>query len=385
MKIGKTLRHAAFVLFCGFTVMAILGCSGDPERHFKAEPVEGKSAGIVSYAGSKWSVDIPSRYRGLPVKYIGDDAFSTKNLVKVRIPSGVEAIFDNAFFGNQLTKVSIPGSVTYIGEGAFSGNLLASVRIPGKIMTIEPNVFSNNMIKSVTIPSNITSIGARAFEGNQLSGIVIPANVTYIGDKAFHSNLLESATIGNNVVSIGDEAFGNNKLTMVIIPENVAIIGNGAFADNKLISITLSQNVTGIGNYAFLNNSLASVTIPANVTVIGSGAFGNNSGLSSFTFASGSKLETIGGRVWNDRWNAQRWEGMGAFEGTNISSITIPETVTNIGNGAFNGWTEAQTIRIPFATIAEANRSAAQGGWGTGWRAGNNATILNNAGEQISQ
>ena len=151
------------------------------------------------------------------------------------------------------------------------------------------------------------------------------------------------------------------------------------------------------------------MTIGSGVISIGPGAFGYNAYLETVTFAPDSRLETIGGRTWiAATWNnPARWDGFGAFEdntslerinipgsvtsigafafanNTSLGSITIPASVTAVGGSAFTGWTAQQTIYIPFATMAAANAAAAQGGWGTGWRTGNNAVIRNNAGTQI--
>lgn len=66
----------------------------------------------------------------------------------------------------------------------------------------------------------------------------------------------------------------------------------------------------------FDNSGLRSITIPSTITEIGQSAFARCSSLSTVTFASGSTLTTIGG-----------W----AFDNSNISSITIPASVTSIG------------------------------------------------------
>ena len=79
-----------------------------------------------------------------------------------------------------------------------------------------------------------------------------------------------------------------------------------------------NYTVTTIGNYAFFGSSaLASITIPASVTTIGEGAFGN-SGLTSVTIP--ANVTTIGD---------------GAFSKSGLTSVTIPASVTSIGYRAF--------------------------------------------------
>jgi len=92
--------------------------------------------------------------------------------------------------------------------------------------------------------------------------------------------------------------------------------------------------VTSIGASAFANTGFSAVTIPASVTSIGDWAFQGDSSLTSVTFAEGSQLTSI---------------GFQAFFGTNFTSITIPSSMTSIGNSAFQN-TALTSITIP-ATI----------------------------------
>ncbi len=79
-----------------------------------------------------------------------------------------------------------------------------------------------------------------------------------------------------------------------------------------------NYTVTTIGKNAFFGSSaLASITIPASVTTIGEGAFGN-SGLTSVTIP--ASVTTI---------------GEGAFSKSGLTSVTIPASVTSIGLRAF--------------------------------------------------
>ena len=88
-------------------------------------------------------------------------------------------------------------------------------------------------------------------------------------------------------------------------------------------SITVSGStytVTSIGAEAFLGKLLTSISIPASVTSIGDHAIQSCTSLASVTFGAGSQLQSI---------------GENAFTNTPLTSISIPASVTSIGNGAF--------------------------------------------------
>ena len=98
-------------------------------------------------------------------------------------------------------------------------------------------------------------------------------------------------------------------------------------AGNRVL--TIPSGTTIIRDNAFKDKNLKSVTIPNGVTAIGKGAFEGNTGLSSVT---------IPNSVTHIKENA--------FKNTDLSSVTIPNSVTSIGNGAFRG-VELNSVTLP--------------------------------------
>ena len=156
-------------------------------------------------------------------------------------------------------------------------------------------------LTSITIPNSVTSIGSYAFSGcSGLTSVTIPNSVTFISSYAFsYCSGLTSVTIPNSVTSIGDDAFwGCSGLTSITIPNSVTSIGMYAFSgtgwynnqangllyldkwllgykgDKPVGEIKIAEDTKGIADYAFYGCSgLTSVTIPNNVTTIGNDAF----------------------------------------------------------------------------------------------------------------
>ena len=103
------------------------------------------------------------------------------------------------------------------------------------------------------------------------------------------------------------------------------ITGADETVRNALIPAQIDGvTIVGIDPYAFRENtSLTSVSIPNTVEEIGMRAFDGCTALSTLRFAAGSSLKTIGEYAFRDC--------------SNITSLTIPDGVKNIGDNAFYG------------------------------------------------
>ena len=295
------------------------------------------------------------------VTSIGGSAFSgCSGLTSVTIPNSVTSIGGFAFSGcSGLTSVTIPNSVTSIGDFAFlSCSGLTSINVASgnthysSIDGVLYNYVQDTLIKcpgaktSVTIPIGVTFIGEQAFRGCRgLTSVTIPNSVTSIGEVAFSGcSGLTSVTIGNSVTSIGDYVFsGCSGLTSVTIGNSVTSIGDGAFYYcSSLTSINVASGNTHYSSidgvlYNYVQDTLmqcpcakTSITIPNSVTSIGEHAFENCSGLTSVTI--GNSVTSIGDYV---------------FSGcSGLTSVTIGNSVTSIGDGAFYYCSSLTSINV---------------------------------------
>ena len=95
------------------------------------------------------------------------------------------------------------------------------------------------------------------------------------------SNLVTSVEIQEGVTRIGDYAFYNmQNISSVSFPNSLLSIGDGAFFDCPITGdVVIPENVQTIGSNAFamIGQSASTVSIPASVTSIGQWAFQNKS------------------------------------------------------------------------------------------------------------
>ena len=169
------------------------------------------------------SITIPNS-----VTSIGEWAFEgCSSLTSVTIPNSVTSIGEYAFMDcSSLTSVHITDLAAWckISFGSANANPLYYAH----------NIYLNGeLVKDLVIPNSVTSIGDGAFcDCSSLTSVTIPNSVTSIGNWAFEGcSSLTSITIPNSVISIGWAAFRNcSSLTSVTVEaETPPTLGNSVF------------------------------------------------------------------------------------------------------------------------------------------------------------
>lgn len=203
----------------------------------------------------------------------------------------------------------------------------------------------------------VTTIGSQAFEGCEtLKSVVVGDVVTTIEDGAFSGcSSLNSVYIGKGVVNMGwcvfqncviDEMFINAKFIEAdtkhasTVYESCA--GSHWYDGATIKKVEIGDNVTRIGANAFSDwffeygdtsdwQHLTSVTIPDSVVEIGESAFDGCSGLTSVVIP--DSVTSIGN---------------GAFlDCVSLESVVISDNITVIADNVFCNCSSLKTVTIP--------------------------------------
>lgn len=262
---------------------------------------------ITDCTSSATSINIPSTIDGKSVTSIGNNAFySCKNLVNITIPDSITSIGNNAFeYCASLKSVLIPGSVKSIGNAAFNRcESLMNI----EVIKNNSNYFSQD---GVLFDKNKTKLIQYPI-GNKRIAYDIPNGVKSFGDCAFDScSTLKNITIPDSVTSIGWGVFsGSTSLTNIDVSEN-----NLNYSSYE--GVLFNKNKTELIKYP-IGNERTSYNIPAGVINFGD-VFSDCKNLVNITIP-----------------NSVTNIGVGAFwQCANLASITITNSVTSIGNYAF--------------------------------------------------
>lgn len=246
----------------------------------------------IEFRPTSMELFIPSSYKSKPVTSIGNRAFNTNCadvITSITIPSSITSIGDYAFWMCKFTECTIPSSVKHIGIGAFDDTpWLTKKRAENPLVIVNNILVDATTVKgNVTLPNTLTSITPYAFYKNSyLTGVTIPSSIKSIGESTFeYCTSLKSISIPSSVTEIGDTAFAfcESLTGTLTIPGNVKKIGFRSFwCCENLNKIVIQYGLTEIPSLTFgICKNVTDISLPSSITKIGDRAFTENHSLES--------------------------------------------------------------------------------------------------------
>lgn len=319
---------------------------------------------------------------------IGDFAFANcyfkdpvteeeTGLASIAIPAAVTTIGESAFANDALLATadfSLAAALTSIDENAFDGTALAVIDLSActELATVYNSSFPKNNYTSILLNGTaLTDLApVKVWMSNwqtaaaddptcktTLKEITLPAKVTVIPNDFLAGFVgVTEVSLPRECTTIESNAFAGSGLTGIKIRSKVQSIGSGAFVNcENLATANFAEAtaLTSIGANAFKNTAVKEVIIPANADdkplLIGEAAF-KNSKLKSFSAKSwaGSAIVTVSGVDQADGILAAN-----LFENTKLSGITIPATISEIGEEAFADCKKLELVNFKHAKKAE--------------------------------
>ena len=327
------------------------------------------------------STTSPYGGKTLPVVAIGEEAFLYVKDTAFKLQGGnlVERVEKRAFKDcTKMTGFIETKSLSYIGYQAFSNcDALWAINILPEYydLKIDESAFSYcDILTYVCFGYRVKEIGDYAFNGCRDLGQVVFKNgsrLTSIGKGAFYNTLSYAISIPDKVTSIGDYAFYNTAIQSVTIGLSLKTIGKDVFKgcsqlasviwnakrmDLTQTSVDVFNNLESIKTFNFGDKvedipanlcqgckGIASITIPKSVSSVGNKAFANCRGLKEVV------------------WKAEYCTSTHAFDGLpNISSFTFSDGVKIVPAYVCQYLTGLTQIDLP-ETAESIGRSAFQG------------------------
>ncbi|WP_297910372.1 leucine-rich repeat protein [uncultured Actinomyces sp.] len=237
----------------------------------------------------------------------------TGGATDIRIPEGVTKISSNAFTSAQLTSVWIPASVRAIDDSAFAGQPLTQV------------TFQDDEAH----PSQLETIGDRAFSYTPLESVSLPRSLKTAGLETFSDMAkLRSVNVGPHVQA--DGLFATFARTPLL--ESIEVdAANQNY--QSLDGVLYTKDLTHLATYPQAKNSGGSYTVAEETAFIDEGAFASAQ-ITSVTLP--SHLRNV---------------GKGAFVGARITSLTLPDAFESMDDTAFWYMSKLERVDLGGATI----------------------------------
>lgn len=274
----------------------------------------------------------------------------------------------------RMTTVVLEEGITELPTGFFDGcDNVTSLTLPESLLEFGREDVPSKILVSLDFDENgfkIFSGWILDFRPRNAAAVTIPEGIVGIGRGAFAEMFdLETVTMPESLRCIAKEAFKDcSWIQNLQFMSGLRHVGPSAFSDcSSLLGASFADGVAEIGASAFANCwQMQSVRIPSSVTNIGASAFsacGNIRGVTVPTQvktmqalfpASYAKIETAEVADGETAVMDGMFAGCVSLRGgaTQTDMSMIPNTVTNIGERAFQGCTSLTAFVVPDSVAA---------------------------------
>ena len=292
----------------------------------------------------------------------------------------IQSIGDYAFSGcTSLTSLLVFSGLKTIGAYAFQNSGLTSIVLNEGLQSIGSNAFKDcSLLSSVTIPSTVNSIGDCAFQNSGLTSIVLNEGLQSIGSGAFKDcSLLSSITIPSTVNSIGNNSMPPNKYIhfsstvpvpvfqislprVLFVPDDAVadyktawpdyslyIVGESSFTE-KVYSITAQESSSALLEAIGEENTLKVVKLKVSGTINSYDMMVMRNKMPNLRELDLSEVSIVANNYNYGTGVSQNNVFPDFLKTTALTSLILPNTITSIGNNAFNSTTlQLGTLTIP--------------------------------------
>ena len=332
-----------------------------------------------------------------PQAITGDAFTGVPTDIPVYVPKGSKEAYSQTENWNRFSNfVELPGAGDSFTVGDFKFTILSDTGQEVSVAAANPSTLSGEVTIPATVTNDgvvytVTSLTNSGFGYcSNLTGLNLPETLTSIGYYAFSTGeAFETISVSedNNYFSSEDGVLFNKDKTVLAqypagrtgeytVSESVLTIGFGAFHSSRLSQVNLPEGLTKIEDWAFFNSSLTEIVFPESLSVIGGAAFRSSEKLVNINISAGVKeiqdvafdgcLSLLDIKVAEGNENYGSLDGvlfnkdksaliqypagkLGAyiipntvttieslgFSCSKLTEITIPASVTTIGNDAF--------------------------------------------------
>lgn len=273
---------------------------------------------------------------------------SYEAISRIVVAEGITHIGAYAFYcTDNATALSLPSSLISIGRAALCGFGGTEIVVPDKVTSIGDFAFNGcDNLQTITLPAGLQSIGFCFIECDTLETINFKGTMEQWlvcggGQSTFPTTTSVVCQGGGTLYRSG--TCGDNLTWDLDNNGNLIILGTGDMYDlayddesgsytlpwveyrSMIRRVEIGSGVTRIGAWAFEDTNITSLTIPGSVTAIGDYGVNSNRYLAELTLQPG--LKSIGKEAFS--------------YSKRLTTVTIPDGVTTIGEEAFaHCWTQ---------------------------------------------